>query len=145
MAYSKHTWSNGEVITADKMNNIEEGIAESCPILLWENYQDNFDAQTIQIDLSKYRFIDILCGFSNTSLSDAFMNRFVVGSTSQLNITKFNYDTATDVLHSLNGCYRDIAITVSSITFGNGQMTYDGRVYKDWNNRCIPIKIFGIK
>ena len=26
MAYEKHTWSNGEVITADKMNNIEEGI-----------------------------------------------------------------------------------------------------------------------
>lgn len=24
MAYSKHTWSNGEVITADKMNNLEE-------------------------------------------------------------------------------------------------------------------------
>ena len=28
MSYNKHTWTNGEIITAEKMNNIEEGIAE---------------------------------------------------------------------------------------------------------------------
>lgn len=27
MSYEKHTWKNGEVITADKLNNIEEGIS----------------------------------------------------------------------------------------------------------------------
>ena len=26
MAYEKHTWVNGEIITASKMNNIEDGI-----------------------------------------------------------------------------------------------------------------------
>ena len=26
MSYTKHTWVDGEVITADKLNNIEEGI-----------------------------------------------------------------------------------------------------------------------
>jgi len=26
MAYEKHTWVNGEIITASKMNNIENGI-----------------------------------------------------------------------------------------------------------------------
>lgn len=28
MAYTKHTWKNGETITADKMNNLEEGVSE---------------------------------------------------------------------------------------------------------------------
>ena len=29
MAYVEHTWVNGETITAEKMNNIEEGIVEA--------------------------------------------------------------------------------------------------------------------
>lgn len=29
MAYNKHTWTTGETITAEKLNNIEEGIADS--------------------------------------------------------------------------------------------------------------------
>ena len=29
MPYVEHTWTNGETITAAKMNNIEEGIAEA--------------------------------------------------------------------------------------------------------------------
>lgn len=29
MAYEKHNWVNGEVIDADKLNHIEEGIAET--------------------------------------------------------------------------------------------------------------------
>ena len=29
MSYTGHTWTTGETITADKMNNIEEGIAEA--------------------------------------------------------------------------------------------------------------------
>lgn len=28
MAYSKHTWTDNELITKDKMNNIENGISE---------------------------------------------------------------------------------------------------------------------
>lgn len=29
MAYSRHTWVDGEIITEEKLNNIEEGIAEA--------------------------------------------------------------------------------------------------------------------
>ena len=28
MAYTKQTWNNGDIITADKLNHIEDGIAE---------------------------------------------------------------------------------------------------------------------
>lgn len=29
MAYTKQTWNNGDIITADKMNHMEDGIASS--------------------------------------------------------------------------------------------------------------------
>ena len=29
MSYEKHTWENGEIITAEKLNNIENGIEEA--------------------------------------------------------------------------------------------------------------------
>lgn len=29
MSYTQHTWVNGETVTADKMNNIEEGVTEA--------------------------------------------------------------------------------------------------------------------
>lgn len=29
MSYSKQTWANGDVITADKLNHMEEGVAEA--------------------------------------------------------------------------------------------------------------------
>lgn len=29
MSYEKHTWETGETITAEKMNNLEEGVASS--------------------------------------------------------------------------------------------------------------------
>lgn len=32
MGYSKHTWQSGEMITAAKMNNIENGIANGIPV-----------------------------------------------------------------------------------------------------------------
>lgn len=34
MAYNKITWANGDVITADKLNNIEEGIFNNSAFIL---------------------------------------------------------------------------------------------------------------
>lgn len=31
MNYEKTTWQNGDIITAEKLNNIEDGIANGCP------------------------------------------------------------------------------------------------------------------
>lgn len=39
MPYVEHTWTNGETITAAKMNNIEEGIAEAA-----QSGGDKYDA-----------------------------------------------------------------------------------------------------
>lgn len=51
MAYVEHEWVNGETITAEKMNNIEEGIAEAAQsggdkyapydFVIWNHYDEN--------------------------------------------------------------------------------------------------------
>lgn len=113
--------------------------------LIWAMDSGSFDPQTISLDLSPYRFVDIECAFTQNISEKRFTRRFPIGSPSQIEFTMFLYDTATEVLKAFNGCYRDITVTTTGITFGNGQMIYDGTVYKDWNNRCIPLKIYGVK
>lgn len=41
MAYEKHTWTTGEVITAGKLNNMEDGIAGGTLVIGGFNYDDN--------------------------------------------------------------------------------------------------------
>ena len=123
-----------------KANNNDVGID-----LLWEKDLSSFEPQTISLDLSPYRFIDILCNFAVNLDGQCFIRRFPIGVIAQIEFTQFLYDTATDVTHALNGCYRNITITTTGITFGNGQMIYDGNVYKDWSTRCVPYKIYGVK
>lgn len=62
MAYTKHSWKNGEVITAEKLNCIEEGVdcLANCSNL-WTNPQPEatFPAQDIAIETENYRTIEI--------------------------------------------------------------------------------------
>lgn len=62
MAYTKHSWKNGEVITAEKLNCIEEGVdcLANCSNL-WTNPQPEatFPAQDIAIETGNYRTIEI--------------------------------------------------------------------------------------
>lgn len=45
MSYEKNTWSNGDIITAEKLNNIENGVAEAQPqfeiikVKTWGDYK----------------------------------------------------------------------------------------------------------
>ena len=50
MSYSKHTWENGETITAEKLNNIEQGIAskyyivENAGTIAWDENEQQWVA-----------------------------------------------------------------------------------------------------
>lgn len=57
MAYEKNTWANGDVITANKLNNIENGINSSCMFI-----QMSFD-ETKQIYTSDVLFEDVVAAF----------------------------------------------------------------------------------
>lgn len=62
MAYTKRTWVNGEVITAEKLNCLEMGIdcLANCSNL-WTNEQptSDFAAQDITLDTSGFRVVEI--------------------------------------------------------------------------------------
>lgn len=69
MSYTSHTWTDGETITAAKLNNIEEGIAEAAEsggggltLIPWE-----YDNETSKITLSM-TFQDMMDGMVSGSL-----------------------------------------------------------------------------
>lgn len=57
MSYEKHTWQTGETITADKLNNIENGINNSCMFI-----QMSFD-ESKKIYTSDVLFEDVVAAF----------------------------------------------------------------------------------
>ncbi len=63
MAYEKHTWETGEVITAEKLNNIEDGIVEGV---------EGYDVSTQITDLFNYTTTE--SDGTSITLSDIFIN-----------------------------------------------------------------------
>lgn len=62
MAYSKHTWMQGEIITADKLNSVENGIdcVANCAAL-WRNDHPTaeFSAQSITANTDAYNTFEL--------------------------------------------------------------------------------------
>lgn len=50
MSYEKHTWQTGEIITADKLNNMEDGIEKSG--IHWINAAMDLDTGLYTLDVS---------------------------------------------------------------------------------------------
>ena len=52
MSYEKQTWTNGEVITAEKMNHLENGVAEGGDGdgIFWVNFSQTPGSSTIVCD-----------------------------------------------------------------------------------------------
>ena len=59
MAYEKHTWETGEKITAEKLNNLEDGVSGNGGILL---VTATYDGQNYQADKT---FSEILEAIQN--------------------------------------------------------------------------------
>ena len=48
MAYTKHTWATGEVITAGRLNNMEDGIADAGGVMVFsETHDEQADLNTL--------------------------------------------------------------------------------------------------
>lgn len=68
MAYEKTTWANGDVITAEKLNNMEDGIAANSVLFI------NLVVQIIGVEhpevnwVSEERYSDILEAINNDKL-----------------------------------------------------------------------------
>lgn len=113
--------------------------------LLWENASplSSFNPQTISLDLTTYNLVGIL--FEGIDGADAETPLVIsgIGKYVNLTISRLNVDLVGTA--ALNMFYRRAHITNSGIQFESGNMYYNNEVYKDWNNRAIPIAIYGIK
>lgn len=80
MSYTKHTWADGELVTAAKMNNIENGIEEASSgggVLVVHNANGTLDKTWAEIDAA-----DVAVIVSNGSAGGVtlHMREFVMGT-----------------------------------------------------------------
>lgn len=117
MAYEKQTWQTGDIVTANKLNHMEDGIAESynCETI---TLTDNEDDGTYQIDKTfdeiselrnipviKLRRIDIVDG--ETRVSDDGFCRIIYVRTATTPHEEVGYAIATDFGYDCYGDYSD--------------------------------------
>lgn len=113
-------------------------------VQLWSNSQDTFAPQTVPLDLSGYRFVIITFGF--TSHIPSYSQMFpIAGIAAFLSVFGILPDTPTSAFTTINACSRSITVSSTGVAFGKGQMLYNGAYYADWNDRCVPSAIYGVK
>lgn len=63
MSYEKHTWETGETITAEKLNNIEEGIGENSNFIVTITIipgEDDYDEPTYTVSPSVLEIVEAI-------------------------------------------------------------------------------------
>lgn len=106
-------------------------------VKLWENASTTsaFSAQTISVDLSDYDFVCILY-YDSTPATHTTRSFFAeVGTNGMLDCTE------THIMR------RSATVNTSGVVFGNGTYmgAYPSATMTDYNDFCIPYKIYGIK
>jgi hypothetical protein len=118
-------------------------------VLLWNNWNtSDVSPQTINMDLSRYKFIEVVFApFSD--LTNIQCQRCLVGpsSSSAYTATLQYYFLRTDATGtaSVTAVSRGLDVYSSGIVIGNGQMLYSNTKYNDWPSRCRPLQIWGIR
>lgn len=139
-----------EAITQNDLREILSRTVGSIPSeykkLLWTNPSPtaNFAPQTIALDLSGYDDIEVVAN-PFADLQYQYSVICPVGAGGNLEYQILNTATATNASTFINGVSRTFRVSTSGITFDNGQMTYNGGAYTNWQGRAIPYKIYGIK
>ena len=141
---------NSTIITAKNLNDIQDNIIdlENDKIsmeLLWENEnpQDDFNAQTINVNIQDYNFIGILVGYSSAGGKlHIFAKKMLDGS--------FANDYISYIYVASNKWYissRRIYMGENNIRFEDtyrGDTTTIDSIYTH-NSIIKPLKIYGIK
>lgn len=125
-------------------NSLSEHLAKSTlGELLWSN-SSNLGATTISIP-NLYTYDEIRIVWNDADSGDNRITYVVplVGTTFIL--CAFDIASSNDYGHAFNMRSRIGRFVNEGIGWENGQMIYNGSVYRDWTNRAIPKKIYGIK
>ena len=111
--------------------------------LLWTNPSNIYGAGTVALDLSDYDEVEILAAGFQTS--NYVYSRCPVGKDGLIQAFTTSPDNASNAYTFMNSASRHYTVNSTGITFNNGQMTYAGSAYQNWNSRAVPLKIYGIK
>lgn len=135
MAYFKHEWINGEMITAEKLNCIERGIdcVANCSEL-WINPQpvEKFGAQVLAIDSSTFKIIEF---YFITESGDGWQNIAI-----SVNKNRMYKDVdAWRFMVKFGNYERYITITDAQIEFS------DCKYGINYNDKLIPYCIHGFE
>ena len=137
-------YSAGKKLDIVNVPGADGTISADLMTLLWTNPSPSaaFDAQTIQLDLSDYDFVQIFYRFRTTS-----------DGSYTAHLVQKNGNTATNSFASNDssaaaGTYcwsRNATATDEGIVFSGCYHGYTGRAVTVSNNNIIPTKIYGIK
>lgn len=126
MAYTKHTWVTDEVITASKLNNIEDGIADlsiSGSIKQVAGFNANGDLVPVNLGVAQFSDIGGIPPFSNGVLTATGINpttgdaliAFLEFSTTTPKSGTFPTYNANGVLKASNGVANNDVVTVNQL------------------------------
>ena len=108
--------------------------------LLWENENTNnqFEAQTIQLDLSEFKYVLIRYGFFRGEVAGMFNVIAKVGEEAILNA----YAGTGGDCGNMYFYKRSVLVNQNSVVFGNAILGYN--TVNVSNSGCIPFEIYGI-
>ena len=118
------------------LNNVNQSLNGLLPQLLWENPNptSEFVTQTISLDLSAYRFVEI---YANEVCTKVYVGGY--GRMTTISLTE--NDTSIGVL----GINRSVQVTSNGITIDICRYCHVGAVTTINNSFLIPLRIYGIK
>lgn len=110
--------------------------------LLWTNPSASYSTGTVSLDLSAYDLVEVVFS-TDDSLTTEFNARCPVGKSGHGQWWTVRSDLSNYA--AINAVTRDFSTATTGVTFGGGQMIYNGGSYNNWAGRAVPRRIYGIR
>ena len=116
--------------------------------LLWTNPDPyTLAASTQNFSMSGYSQIEIECRRTGDA-SGTYFVRSGIGTSSSpvvVDLTTIRLETGNSNLNAITLMTRTADVYSTGIVFSSGQMIYNGELYKNWDNRAVPYRVWGIR
>ena len=116
--------------------------------LLWTNPDPyTLAAGTQNFSMSGYSQIEIECRRTGDA-SGTYFVRSGIGTSSSpvvVDLTTIRLETGNSNLNAITLMTRTADVYSTGIVFSSGQMIYNGELYKNWDNRAVPYRVWGIR
>lgn len=117
--------------------------------LLWTNPNPSIlAAGTVNVDMDGYDYVEIECTETGNTPMRTFFVKCPIGTDTtyaETALTTFFFNRDLTGINALGVMSRYARVYLHGIIFTGGDMLYDATYYKDWDNRAVPYRIWGIK